>query len=122
MVNKSPGSDQITNEMIKDALQNFKIVLLKLFNLILNSEYFDELWSFGLLKPIHKENLKENSDNYRGITLNSCVAKLFCSIIHTRLAEECEENIYYQSSRQVSEKVIEQQTKYFSYEQSFGNT
>ena len=57
-------------------------VLAKLFNVVLNSGIFPESWAKGLIVPVYK-NKGDRSDpnNYRGITLISCVCKMFTSLI-----------------------------------------
>ena len=49
-------------------------------------------WKDGLLKPLHKRNDCENLDNYRGITINSNVYKLFTSLIEKKMSNFCEDN------------------------------
>ena len=46
----------------------------------------------GLISPIYKKGDKNNVDNYRGITLLSCVGKLFTSILNNRINKWAEEN------------------------------
>ena len=81
---KAPGDDQITNEMIKETNKEGISLLTKLFNAILNCVYFPKDWNYGLLKLIHKGNDPDDEDNYRAITLNSCLGKLFCTILNQR--------------------------------------
>ena len=42
-------------------------------------------WQFGMIVPIHKDGARSDPNNYRGITLMSCLGKLFLSIINARL-------------------------------------
>ena len=67
-------------------------ILTSLFNLILNSRNFPTQWNFGLIKNLHKGGNKDDPNNYRGITLNSSLGKLFCAILHQRLALFCDKN------------------------------
>ena len=70
-------------------------LLTKLFNKILKSGEFPEEWNYGLIRSIHKGLDKYDANNYRGITLNSCLGKLFCTILYNRLNPLLEkENIY----------------------------
>ena len=82
---KSPGDDQILNEMIKCTNKEGIRLITKLFNTILDLGYFPKEWNYGLLKLIHKGGDTDDENNYRAITLNSCLGKLFCSILHNRL-------------------------------------
>ena len=67
-------------------------ILTPLFNLILTSKHFPNQWNFGLIKNIHKGGNKNDPNNYRGITLNSFLGKLFCTILHQRLSDFCDAN------------------------------
>ena len=92
---KSPGDDQISNEMIQCTNTEGIKLLKKLFNTILKSGYFPKDWNYGLLRLIHKGDDTDNPNNYRAITLNSCLGKLLCTILHQRLYPLLEhENIF----------------------------
>ena len=82
---KSPGEDQISNEMIKGTNEEGITLLTKLFNTILNCGYFPKDWNYGLLRLIHKGSDTDDENNYRAITLNSCLGKLFCTILNQRI-------------------------------------
>lgn len=84
--NKSPGIDLITNECLKCSTGPIIRVITKLFNLVLSSSILPRDWTVGLIKPIFKGKGSSNEvDNYRGITLLSCVGKLFTSILNKRI-------------------------------------
>ena len=53
--NKSPGFDNILNEVIKIGTDAIKGHLVNLFNQILDTGKYPGLWSFGLIVPIHKK-------------------------------------------------------------------
>ena len=92
---KSPGFDRITNEMIRCTNSGGQKMLALLFNKILESGIFPPCWNYGLIKLINKGNDMYDPNNYRGITLNSCVGKLFCSILYKRLEPILENNNIY---------------------------
>ena len=56
-----------------------------IFNNILTLEYFPEQWSIGSVIPIFKSGDKNVANNYRGITLLSCLGKLFTKVMNMRL-------------------------------------
>ena len=61
-------------------------VYVKLFNLIFDTGIVPESWLIGNIIPIYKNKGNiENPENYRPITLLSCLGKLFTAIINTRL-------------------------------------
>jgi hypothetical protein len=68
-------------------------VLCKLFNNILMSGIFPELWVKSIIIPIFKKVDVNDTGNYRGISLVSHVGKLFTSLINSRLLKWSEENV-----------------------------
>ena len=68
----------------------------KLFNKILKAGLFPEEWNYDLTRLIHNKGLDiYDANNYRGITLNSCLGKRFCTILYNLLNPLLErENIY----------------------------
>ena len=82
---KACGVDGILNEMIKFADNRLHIALVKLFNLVLSTGHFPDIWNQGLITPIFKNGDKLDPNNYRGICVGSNMGKIFCSIINTRL-------------------------------------
>ena len=77
--NKSSAYDTIKNEMIKSALPFLSKSITHAFNSILNTSKFPKSWKEGIVIPLHKNGSQFDPNNYRGITLNSCLGKLFCS-------------------------------------------
>ena len=82
---KASGGDGILNEMIKSAIHVLSGPLLILFNKILNEGVFPESWTNGIIVPIHKTGNIKDPNNYRGITISSCLGKLFTKILANRL-------------------------------------
>ena len=89
---KASGSDMISYEMLKCILEVKPLLLIFIFNAALqhNPEVLD--WFISIISPIHKKGSKMIPNNYRGISLISCVYKLFTSILRKRLEEYCKEN------------------------------
>ena len=57
-----------------------------LFNIILNTGLIPKVWSICLIQPIYKGKGSVNDpDNYRGISLISCLSKIFTAVINNRL-------------------------------------
>lgn len=90
--NKTCGSDNIINEYFKNAADILVEPLQILFNKILHTGIFPSQWATGLVVPIYKKGDADDMNNYRGITLISCFAKLFTSILNNRLKAWQKEN------------------------------
>jgi hypothetical protein len=85
---KSCGADNVLNEYLKYGGDNLICVLTKLFNLVLESGLIPEAWAVGIIIPIYKgKGDIGNPDNHRGITLLSCVGKLFTGLLNQRLTD-----------------------------------
>ena len=89
---KGHGIDIICNEMIKILLECYPDVLLKLFNSILSTGKVVQQWVIGMIVPIYKKGPKSEPSNYRGVTLMSCLGKLFLSILNARLLKYAIDN------------------------------
>ena len=53
---------------------------------------FPDKWSEGIIIPIHKKGATDDVNNYRGITLLSCLSKLFTTILNNRITKFCEDH------------------------------
>ena len=78
--------------MILGLLEVKPDLLIKLFNNILANNAKISQWSLSLITPIFKSGLKNNPSNYRGISVLSCLGKLFSSILNQRLLQYVLEN------------------------------
>lgn len=89
---KACGVDEILSEMLKcggEPVVNFLVVL---FNHIFYSGQYPEVWTKGIIVPIHKKGDPDCADNYRGISLLSLLGKCYTSILNMRLYSWLEEN------------------------------
>ena len=86
---KATGTDQVNNEMILQALLKYPDAFRNVFNSLLKKGVGVIQWLTSLLVPIHKKGPTDDPDNFRGIALISCLAKLFYSILNNRLMEFC---------------------------------
>ena len=92
---KSCGPDNILNEFLmggKDVLCKY---LHTIFNVIFQSGHFPQSWSDGIIIPLHKKGSIHEVNNYRDITLLSCLGKLFTKILNSRLTEWAENYYIY---------------------------
>ena len=79
---KSASGDGITNEMLKHGSAVFKNALKRLFNHIFNDGNFPSYWNESYIVLIHKKGSKNDPANFRGISLTSCLGKLFDKVIN----------------------------------------
>ena len=84
---KSAGPDKISNEIIKYSGIVTCKAIVKLFNLIMDSGKYPSNWRKSFIILIHKSGDKHNINNYRGISLQNNIAKLFSAVINSRLVE-----------------------------------
>ena len=89
---KSPGTDSISSEIIKACSNSILPLLTKLFNLILVKGQYPKCWTEGVISTIHKKGSPSSPDNYRGITISSCMGKLFGIILNKRLTQYCNDH------------------------------
>ena len=92
--NKASGYDSLSNEMILGLLEVKPDLLVTLFNKVFKTHQKIKEWSIALISPIFKSGIKMAPGNYRGISVLSCLGKLFSSILNQRLLElSLEKNI-----------------------------
>ena len=82
---KATGVDGTSNEAVSVLVEAYPELVLKLFNKILDSGEVVPDWLVGMIVPIHKDGSRMDPGNYRGITLMSCLGKLFLSVLNSRL-------------------------------------
>ena len=63
-----------------------------LFNSILKTGVVPKCWNVGIMFLLHKKEDKTDLKNYRGITINPNMSKLFSRILESRLMKVVEEN------------------------------
>ena len=74
---KACGIDLVSNEMLKASSSLLIPALNKLFNMVLASGQYSSAWSNSWLKPLHKGGDRTDPNRYRGISIMSCMGKLF---------------------------------------------
>ena len=78
--------------MLKASSSTVLPILHKIFNKVLDTGNFPKIWNIDSLTPIHKKGPKDDTNNYRGISVSSCVGKLFCRILNNRIINFAENN------------------------------
>ena len=82
----APGPDQISYEILKHLPGQSLGVLLNISNKIWTTQAFPDSWSLATVIPIPKPG-KDHTDpnNYRPISLTSCLCKLMEKMVNKRL-------------------------------------
>ena len=84
--NKAPGPDNISYEHIKEAPHSATIILLNIYNAIIQTAYIPPQFKQATITVIPKPNKDlTQATSYRPITLASTLSKTFERIINTRL-------------------------------------
>jgi hypothetical protein len=91
-LSKAEGIDGIGNEILKNSKIVIVPMLCILFNHLLSSGIFPNEWGKAIIVPIYKNGTKEDPNNYRGISLLTCISKLFTKILNNRLVNWATEN------------------------------
>lgn len=87
---KAPGVDGITNEVWMHGGNGLKSRMIDIIEKVWEGEAIPEDWKTAVIVPLHKKGDKENTNNYRGISLLSTAYKLYSEVILRRLEEEVE--------------------------------
>jgi hypothetical protein len=83
--NKASSDDLIINEMLKYGAEVLLPGMAKIFNLVLDTSCFPHQWNTTFQVPLFKSGDPLDCNNYRGISVTSCLGKLFNSILSKRL-------------------------------------
>ena len=81
---KSPGTDSIPAEFIKFCKSSLLPDLHQMYNFILEKREFPKSWAEGLKSAVFKSGLRNNPNNYRGITVLGIFAKIFEILVSNR--------------------------------------
>ena len=81
----SVGVDKIPNEVLK--YEKVHKILQTIFNYYFDKGTLPDIWCKAIIKPIPKGSDKDPyiPQNYRGISLLSCVGKLYTSVLCNRI-------------------------------------
>lgn len=83
--NNASGPDELSAEIIKASYVVISPYLVSIFNNLFNNSKYPDSWSLGYIVPIFKGGDKSTATNYRGITLNNILAKIYSQTLLNRL-------------------------------------
>jgi hypothetical protein len=78
---KSPGTDHIPVEWLKQWIEQIAFRSINFINSIWNKEEFPEEWGESIIVPIYKKGGKTDCSNYRGISILSIMHKILSNIL-----------------------------------------
>ena len=80
--NTGIGYDCISNKMLKHSSSSLIESIYTLFNLIYETGYYPTQWSESMIKPLFKCRSENDPSSYQGISISSCLSKLFSRIFY----------------------------------------
>ena len=90
--NSAPGNDGITPKILKDCNQNLSLPIYILWKKSLDTGIIPNACKESLIVPIHKKGKKDQSSNYRPISLTSQIVKIFEKIMKKNIVHHLETN------------------------------
>ena len=78
---KSAGHDRISGKLLRDAAEAIAPTLTAMFNASINAGIFPDDFKIAIISALHKPRSKANCDNYRPISVQTFVAKIFERLI-----------------------------------------
>ena len=88
-VNKASGPDKISNRLLRHTAPGICHPLSRLFNTCMQNSHFPSSWKQANLAAIYKKNEDYIKENYRPISLLSCLSKINERLIFNELYEYC---------------------------------
>nr|KAG5706601.1 hypothetical protein BaRGS_005671 [Batillaria attramentaria] len=83
---KSPGPDNISNEMLLHLGNTATLKLLDIFNLSWEEGRVPQIWREAIMIPVYKKGKdRKKASSYRPISLTSCVVKTMERTVNSRL-------------------------------------
>ena len=92
----APGVDKVTYTMLKNLPKKYYNKIMRLYNASLRTGHFPTPWKLAKTIMVAKPN-KDNSkvNNFRPISLISCISKLYERILAARISKHMERNNLY---------------------------
>jgi endonuclease/exonuclease/phosphatase family metal-dependent hydrolase len=92
-VNKAPGPDNFHGKLLKNCAVSIARPLSILFEKSYRSGVIPKKWKLANVVPVYKKGTKNNTENYRPISLTSIIMKTYEKIIRDQLMSRCNDKI-----------------------------
>ena len=76
------GHDQISHKLLESTMYSISKPLCKLFNKSQENYCFPNKWKQSVVIPLYKKGDKSSVNNYRPVSLLSCIGKLMERCVH----------------------------------------
>ena len=86
-ISKSPGPDGWHQRFLKESAEQLTVPLCVLFRKFLDSGFIPNEWKIAHVTPVFKKGNRQQSSNYRPISLTSALCKVFESILKDGITE-----------------------------------
>ena len=90
---KASGPDGISSKLLKEAAPVISPSLAKLYNCSLSNRQFPSAWKRANVSPLYKKGPENSCNNYRPVSLLSCVGKVLEKIVFKHVFNFFRDNI-----------------------------
>ena len=91
-MNKAPGVDRVSTNMLMELSPVITDVVTELFNKLLASADVPPEWKLANVTPIFKKGNKSSPSNYRPVSLTVILCKIFESLLRDKIVEHLEKH------------------------------